>query len=247
MAWGIPAIDRHLPGSGLALGALHEFAGAGLDREEASLAAGIIARLLGQARQNRPGHFLWISRQRDLYARALPATGCDPAHLLHLAIRRNADALWAMEEALRCSSLRAVIGEVAALDLTQSRRLQLAAEKSGVPAFIIRRGTAQAGRAGDWMSQPIAAMTRWRIHAAPSLGLNLPAGRQPLPGKARWQVELWRCRGGNPATWLLEEHHHGWREATLPLPLAAAMADRPLAAAPDENASGDTIRRQRTG
>lgn len=242
ITWGIAAIDRHLPGSGLMLGAVHEFAGAGLDLEEASLAAAVSARLLGRAQGARPGEALWIARQRDLYTRALPGSGCDPSRLLHLKTRRNDDTLWALEEALRCQSLLAVIGEVGPLDLTQSRRLQLAAEKSGVPAFIIRRGHNRDAR--NWAAQPIAAQTRWRIHPAPSLGIDLPAGRQPLPGKARWQVELWRCRGGNPATWLLEEHHHGWREATLPLPLAAAMADRPLAAAPDENADGDTVRRR---
>lgn len=237
MDWGIAAIDRHLPGGGLLLGSVHEFAGAGLDLEEASLAAGVSARLLGRAQAARGGEALWVARQRDLYARALPGSGCDPARLLHLRTRRNEDTLWALEEALRCRGLVAVIGEVGPLDLTQSRRLQLAAEKSGVPALIIRRGTGRDAR--NWATQPIAAQTRWRIHPAPSIGIE--TAQQPLPGFARWKIELWRCRGGRPGNWLIEEQEHGWREATLPLPLAAALADRPLVApapARDEQRQG---------
>jgi len=227
LTWGVAAIDRHLPGGGLSRGALHEFAGVGLDLEEASLAAAATARLLGRAQRARPGPALWVARQRDLYVRALPMSFCDPAQLLHLVTRRNDDTLWALEEALRCTHLLAVIGEVGKLDLTQSRRLQLAAEKSGVPVLLIRRG----GRAGDarhWTAQPIAAQTRWRIHPAPSI-----THRQDLPGPTRWRIELTRCRGGTPGTWLVEETDHGWREATLPLPLSPALAERPLVAPPD--------------
>jgi protein ImuA len=228
LSWGLGAIDLHLPGGGLALGALHEFAGEGADLEEASLAAAALARLIGRRlRHDLNGSVLWIGRQRDLYARALPQAGLDPDRLLHLEVRRNADALWALEEALRCRSLSAVVGEVAALDLTQSRRLQLATEKSGVPALIIRRG----GRAAELRAlahQPSAALTRWRIGPAPSVGVAAPP-HPILPGPPCWRVELWRCRGGRPATWLIEEHEDGWREAAFPQPVPAPLADRLLA------------------
>lgn len=236
--WGIAALDAHLPGGGLAAGALHEFAGHGPDLEEASLAAASAAHLIGRRqRMHGSGSFLWIARQRDLYARALPAQGLDPDRLLHLRVKRNEDALWAMEEALRCTGLGAVVAELSALDLTQSRRLQLAAEKSGIPALVIRRG----GRADQlrlMAAQPIAAVTRWRIGPAPSVGVAAfphPA----LPGPARWQIELWRCRGGRPGSWLVEEHDDGWREAAFPQPVAAALADRPLVA-PAPSAAGRT-------
>lgn len=228
--WGIPGIDQHLPAGGLEPGALHEFAGA--DLEEAGLAAGIVLRLAGRAQKVRPGHVLWVARQRDLYARALPRDGCDPTRLVHLLTRRNEDTLWALEEALRVPGLGLLIGEVGPLDLTQSRRLQLAAEKSGVPAFIIRRGR-NAAQARRWLAQPITAQTRWRIQPAPSVAEQpgLPGSR--LPGPMRWQIELMRCRNGQPGTWLLEETDHGWREATLSLPVPAALADRPLVAPSD--------------
>jgi protein ImuA len=244
LTWGLGTIDRHLPGGGLVLGALHEFAGEGADLEEASLAAAALARLIGRRlRHDLNGSVLWIGRQRDLYARALPQAGLDPDRLLHLQVRRNADALWALEEALRCRSLSAVVGEVAALDLTQSRRLQLAAEKSGVPALIIRRG----GRAAELRAlahQPIAALTRWRIGPAPSVGVAAPP-HPVLPGPPCWRVELWRCRGGRPATWLIEEHEDGWREAAFPQPVPAPLADRLLASpeGPPEGAAGTAVKR----
>ncbi|MDY0870861.1 ImuA family protein [Dongia rigui] len=228
LTWGLAAIDQHLPGRGLILGALHEFAGEGQDLEEGTLPAAAIARLIGRLHaRGSIGSVLWISRQRDLYARALPYQGLDPDRLLHLEIRRNGDALWAIEEALRCASLSAVVGEVAALDLTQSRRLQLAAEKSGVPALLIRR----SARAQDLKSlsrQPIAAVTRWRI--APAASFGTPAAPHPiLPGAPRWHLDLWRCRGGRPANWLIEEHDDGWREATFPQPVPAPLGERLLA------------------
>ncbi|WP_303983575.1 ImuA family protein [Dongia mobilis] len=240
LTWGLNAIDLHLPGGGLALGALHEFAGHGPDLEEASLAAAAVARLMGRRQQHGNGSTLWIARQRDLYARALPERGVDPDRLLHLRIKRNADALWAMEEALRCAGLNAVVAEISALDLTQSRRLQLAAEKSGIPALVIRRG-GRADQLRHLGSQPIAAVTRWRIGPAPSLGIEaLP--HPALPGAPRWQIELWRCRGGRPGTWLIEEHEDGWREATIPQPVSGALADRPLVA-PAPSAAEPGIKR----
>src|SRR5438309_7594849 len=45
---GVAAIDRALPGGGLARGALHEILGAGGDEEDGALAAAFAARILGR-------------------------------------------------------------------------------------------------------------------------------------------------------------------------------------------------------
>jgi protein ImuA len=64
LPFGIQAIDRHLPGGGLALGALHEVASGGhgaIDGAAAALfAAGIAARLRGRV--------LWCLTRQDLFA-----------------------------------------------------------------------------------------------------------------------------------------------------------------------------------
>lgn len=67
LPFGVAAIDNHLPGGGVALGALHEVAGGGngaIDGAAASLfAAGIAART--------PGKVLWCVTRQDLFAPVL--------------------------------------------------------------------------------------------------------------------------------------------------------------------------------
>src|SRR4051794_211878 len=48
LPFGVAAIDRALPGGGLARGALHEIMGIGGDEEDGALAAAFAARILGR-------------------------------------------------------------------------------------------------------------------------------------------------------------------------------------------------------
>ncbi len=119
------------------------------------------------------------------------------------------DARWALEEGL-AGGLAVVVGEVGAVTLTESRRLQLAAEAAGATALLLRPRAAAAA--------PGAALTRWRLAALP--GAVEPG--MPGVGRARWRAELFRCRGGAAATWEME-----WRDETGDLALAAPLRDRP--------------------
>jgi protein ImuA len=101
------------------------------------------------------------------------------------------------EEALRHRKLGAVVAEVAHLSMIASRRLQLAAEDSGVIGLALRRWRRQAEAAE--FRQPTAASTRWRISALPSTPLPVPG-----VGRARWRLELVRCRGGESACFEVE-------------------------------------------
>lgn len=197
---GAPALDRHLPWGGLPRGALHEVAGEGGDREQGAAAAGFAALWL--ARLQACGPVLWIARAAslaaiDLHAHGLHQQSLDPRRLILVAARRDDEALWAMEEGLKAKGLGAVLGEIETLDLTASRRLQLAAEASGVTAFLLRRWRLMERATRD-AAQPIAAVTRWKI-------TSLPIEREPGEGSFRWQVDLARCRGGRPGTWVLEK------------------------------------------
>ena len=62
--------------------------------------------------------------------------------LIHVAADKAQDALFALEEGLRCRDLAFVIGEIAgnpaALDFTASRRLSLVSTKHGVPLWLVR-------------------------------------------------------------------------------------------------------------
>lgn len=191
---GVPAVDGALPDGGLPMGCLHELAasdpGAGT-----AFAAALGARFAERA----GGPVLWILGGRDLHAAGLAAYGLTPDRLIAVRATRAADLLWAMEEALRCRGLAAVLGEAAALDLTASRRLQLAAEAGGVTGLLLRLDPRHAP-AGT-------AVTRWRIAAAPS---EASAEDGPGVGPERWRVELLRCRGGRPGAWTLEWRGPGW-------------------------------------
>src|SRR5215203_6592872 len=160
LPFGIAAVDKHLPGNGLALGAVHEFMEAGAASEHSAcaalFAAGILARLKGPV--------LWCVKGRDLFAPALASVGLHPDRVIYAETHRESEILPAMEEGLRHRGLAGVVGEVARFGLTPSRRLQLAAEESGVPGFVIRRWRNDSERASD--AEATAAVTRWRVSAA---------------------------------------------------------------------------------
>ena len=219
LPFGIAAIDRVLPGGGLALGALHEILGAGGDEEDGALAAAFVAGILGRLIAIGNGMVLWCLPRPDLYGPGLASHGLDPGHLVLIRAPRDAEILWAMEEGLRAPSLAAVVGEVGTLPAVASRRLQLAAERSGVTAFLLRRWR-DGGRAARERDLPNAAVTRWRVAALQSR----PPRGEPGVGRPHWRVELLRCRGGEPAYWGVEG-----ADATGHVSLAAALADRPSA------------------
>ena len=189
--FGVGLLDGHLPEGGLALGALHEVAGGGADEVAAAsatlFAAGILARL------ERP--VLWCSALGDLFPPGLACAGLGADRVLHVAAGHERAVLPVMEEALRHPGLSAVVGELARLPMVASRRLVLAAEKSGVMALALRRR--REGTAAE--TGLSAASTRWRITPLPSAPLATPG-----IGRARWQVSLLRCRGGEPADWIME-------------------------------------------
>jgi protein ImuA len=210
LPFGVAAIDRALPGGGLARGALHEILGAGGDEEDGALPAAFAAHILerltrpptspslsplkgGEAR-GEVGVVLWCLPRPDLYGPGLATHGLDPGRVVMVRASRDAEILWAMEEGLRASGIAAVVGEVGSLPMVASRRLQLAAEHSGITAFLLRRWR-EGGQATRERALPNAAVTRWRIAALPSR----PSRGEPGVGRPRWRVELLRCRGGEPA------------------------------------------------
>jgi protein ImuA len=222
LSTGIAAIDRALPGGGLARGALHEILGLGGDEEDGALAAGFAAGIVG--RFGAGGHVLWCLSRADLYGPGLAACGLDPGCLVLVWAARDAEILWAMEEGLRAPGLDAVIGEAGILPSVTSRRLQLAAEGSGIPAFLLRRWR-NADVAARERTLPNAAATRWRISVLPSVR----AGGMPGVGQPRWRVELLRCRGGAPGCWEVPVGKGQVGDAADPLSVAEALADRPMA------------------
>ena len=147
-----------------------------------------------------------------------PGLGTGSGELIHVAARDSREALWAMEEGLRCASLGAVIGELygdpAALDFTATRRLAVAAERNGVAAFLIRLG-GQPNLSG--------ARLRWRVESAPSLANSL---NPKAPGPPAWNAELFRARGSKPGRWTLSHDQAAGTAAGFRL--VASACDRAL-------------------
>lgn len=220
--FGLEAIDRRLPGHGLATGVLHEVLGQGADTEHATVASLLIGGLLARFEPTRP--VLWAMQRDDLFAPGLAGVGLHP-HRLILA-ECGQSVLAVMEEALHHPGLAAVVGEVEGrLGLTASRRLQLAAEASGVTAFAIRRSR----RFDDPMLlAPSAAMSRWRIGALPQPSRPQPA--DALPDRALWRLELLRCREASPFNWIVQACDARGRLADI---IPAASQFRHDSGAPD--------------
>lgn len=205
---GVAAIDGAL-GGGLVRGALHEIAAAG----EAHLAAAAGFALAVSARGAARKSTVWIAEDMALaesgapYGPGLDVFGVVPEHLLTVAAARTRDLLWAMEEALRCRAVSAVIGEVrhGEIDSVAVRRLSLAATESGALALLLRASPPHDAS---------TAATRWIVGAAPD---------------ASFAVALTRNRRGSLGAWTLQwsDEDERFVLATPAQPVAAPAADRP--------------------
>ncbi|MBN9314125.1 MAG: hypothetical protein J0I99_00100 [Devosia sp.] len=163
--------------------------------------------------------------------------GLDPDALVIGRIASVPELLWAMEEAIACRAIAAVVTDLAshpkALDFTVSRRLSLRAAAAGTSVYLMRYGR---GREAS------AAKLRWRITPAAS-------GERPFdpraPGPPRFVVEIEKGRLGEKSQQaegrrlLLDWTGNGFvsvepverfgtsaRPAAAPLPVAPTLGDR---------------------
>ncbi len=228
LPFGLPEIDARLPGGGLAMGGLHEVAGGGNGAIDGAAAALFTAGIAARTR----GKILWCVIRQDLFAPALAQAGLAPGRVIYVEACDEKAVLGCFEEGLRHGGLGGVVAEVGRLTMTNSRRLQLAAESSGTPGIAIRRWRRQSDAAE--FGQPTAAVTRWRVSVLPSVSLPVPG-----VGRARWLVELMRCRAGESADFEVEAC-----DAKGRLGVPAHLANRPA----DAQAGGcGTTSRRATG
>jgi len=107
--------------------------------------------------------------------------------------------MWAMDEALKCDALSAVVAEMQNLSFTESRRLQLAVGHSHVTGFVLRTDPHKISTT--------ACVSRWKIaHALTEPirgGRSFSEGDSDMPGIGfpQWKVELLRIRNGKPGSW----------------------------------------------
>jgi protein ImuA len=169
----------------------------------------------------------------DPYGHGLAQLGLDVGRLILIETKTDKDALWALEETLRSGTRPALVAGALAggLDLTSSRRLNLAAAPQRTPLAVLRGANATGTS---------AAAARWRISAAPAARDRFGALAAP-----RWHITLERSRLGShrggpmnrpmnqPGAWLIE-----WNHVTHRFRVVAGLADRPPVAGADLRRAG---------
>jgi len=164
---------------------------------------------------------LWVQDARAIKLGGRPYRAGLPEalrhRLIHVAAKTPEDALFAMEEGLRCRDLAVVVGEVAgnprALDFTASRRLTLTAEKHGISLLLVRL---------DAQADLSSARMRWRLTSAPS---SPPRWNIAAPGRPAWHAELFRARAHPPGEWILRDEPERLAAERIPASGPAAAPD----------------------
>jgi protein ImuA len=184
---GLWEVEKAFPDHTFPLGAVHEFISNA--KEDAAATNGFMAGLISKLMKK--GTAVWVSSKRTLFPPALHVFGIEPERIIFIDLWRQKDVLWAIEEALKCDALSAVVGELSELSFTESRRLQLAVEQSRVTGFI-HRYTPKS-------ENITACVTRWKIKPLAS-----DTGGIPGVGFPRWNVDLLKVRNGKPGKWQIE-------------------------------------------
>jgi protein ImuA len=228
-ASGLACLSTHTPRWRPGLAGAHHSEVFACGREASGAAAALA--LAADAISDDHRSLLWVQDKAALKLGGRPYRFGLPKpfrhRIIHVVAEKPEDALFALEEGLRCRDLAAVIGEVAgnhkAFDFTASRRLTLTAEKHGVPLWLVRL---------DASHDLSSARMRWQVAAAPS---PRPCWNADAPGTPSWRAELFRSRAHSPGTWILRDDGNGLaadREPETPhhVGVAFAAGDRPLAA-----------------
>jgi protein ImuA len=208
---GLGLINEAFPTGSFPLGAIHEFLSS--SAEDTAATSGFIAGLLSRLLE-KGGTSLWISSARKLFPPALKNFGIRPDRFIFIDLQKEKHVTWAMEEALKCSALTAVIGEMHEISFTDSRRLQLAVEQSRVTGFILR-GNPQK-------NYTTACVSRWRITPM------ISESPDDLPGIGFpcWKVELLRIRNGKCGSWEIKWEDGRFQHVYKPTPFVKEVQSK---------------------
>jgi protein ImuA len=184
---GLNIIRNAFPNKIFPEGAIHEFICNSNEDITVSAAfiCGITASLM---KKNAPS--VWITSTQNIFPPALTQFGIQPHNIIFIRLQKEREKLWAMEEALKCDALATVIAEIKDLSFTDSRRFQLAVERSKVTGLLLRLKPKNFAT---------AAVTRWKISSAITPSNEIPGVNFPA-----WNVELVKVRNGKAASWQME-------------------------------------------
>jgi hypothetical protein len=240
---GIDALDRLLPDGGLRPGLLLELLADGPGAGAATLALRLAAAWqpngelllvdqgagdqrseirgrrseIGDQHKHRPPTSDLRPPTSDLrplfYPPAAAALGIDLRRMVVVHPANQADAVWALEQALRCRGVGMVVGSLGKTSDVVLRRLQLAVEAGGTVGVLLRPAACAAQTSwGDvrWLVRP---------RASPETGPDMTR---------RIDVELLHCRGRlTEGCVILELDDETGAVCEIPRLAAAADSGRP--------------------
>ena len=184
---GVPALDASLPHGGLPAGAITEL----LSHQPGS---GVMSLAIRCARQavRTGGVVAVVDTRNNFYPPGAVQLGLAVEQLLIIRTRRPAEAFWAVDQALRCSAVAAVLAYLPHLEQARARRLQLSAETGGGLGLLLQPATdLRPSFAGIRMQiEPVAA------DGSVAEGLIDHAGR---PLRPQHLITLLTVREGMPA------------------------------------------------
>jgi len=135
---GCAPLDRLLPGRGFRRGTIVQWLadGGGSGAETLALAMAAEASRDG-------GALVVLDRRREFYPPAAARLNVELQNLIVVYTNHRADHDWALDQALRCQGVAAVLAWPDRLDGRTYRRLQLAAEQGGGLGLLVRPAEAR--------------------------------------------------------------------------------------------------------
>ena len=195
-AWGVVScgrevVDRFLPAGGLRRGTLVEWLASEPGSGATTLALDAARSAAGDGRP-----IVVVDRRGWFYPPAL-SEDWPLERLLVVRCRRDDEAFWACDQALRTSGVGAVLTQCDAVDERRLRCWQLAAEQSGAVGLVVRHMT----------RQPEACFSDLRLLVAPSCAV----------GRRRVSLTLLRARQGRSGAMVevaLDDHAYSLPPST---------------------------------
>jgi protein ImuA len=197
---GLHMMHAHLPYGSFPIGTIHEFLCS--DDEDITATAGFITALISTS-INSNGAIIWLQKNICIFPPALQQFGIDAKRIVFVNASTEKEMVWCIEEALQCNGIAAVIAEVNEINFTNSRRFQLAAEKTKVTGFLLNTKTKYASNT--------ASTCKWQVKALPSNAID----DLPGVGYITWQVQLLKIKNGKSGCWQLIWQHNKFVNAIV--------------------------------
>lgn len=193
---GFDSLDRYLPGGGWPLTGISEIFIEHYGLGELRVLMPALAALSHRAVEVKKW-IVWIAPPFVPYAPALADHGVDLSRILLVhppgAKKNTKEILWAVEQAIRSQSSVATLAWVKEADVAALRRLQLGAEMHRCWTVLFRPA--------ELIRQNSPAALRFSL----SSGRGSSAGGSPGGDYADIRVEIDKCRGRKPRSFLLSE------------------------------------------